>query len=98
MTNPPELISLYDGKYQVKNNNGVLEVYRHGERWPEKEKQLIGDGFVLALVQEIEELKFLYTKLERFGMKEIKLKATYTPEMANDLNNCYLSLTKDKIK
>ncbi len=57
MTNTPELISLCGGKYSVKNNNGVLEVYRHGERWPEKEKQLIGDGFVLALVQEIEELK-----------------------------------------
>lgn len=23
-------------EYQVKNNNGSLEVYRHGERWPEK--------------------------------------------------------------
>ena len=57
MTNTSELISLYDGKYQVKNNNGSLEVYRHGERWHEKEKQLIGDGFVLALVQEIEKLK-----------------------------------------
>jgi len=57
MTNKSELISLYDGKYQVKNNNGVLEVYRHGERWPEKEKQLIGDGFVLALVQALEKMK-----------------------------------------
>ena len=57
MTNKPELIPLYDGKYQVKNNNGILEVYRHGERWPEKEKQLIGDAFVLSLVQKIEELQ-----------------------------------------
>jgi hypothetical protein len=56
MTNMAELLSLCDGKYQVKNNSGILEVYRHGERWPEKEKQLIGDGFVLALVQEIEDL------------------------------------------
>jgi hypothetical protein len=57
MKNTPELISLYDGKYAVKNNNGSLEVYRHGERWPEKEKQLIGDGFVLALVQALEQMK-----------------------------------------
>ena len=57
MTNKSELITLYAGKYHVKNNNGILEVYRHGERWPEKEKQLIGDGFVLALVQALETMK-----------------------------------------
>lgn len=48
-------INLYDGKYSVENNNGILTVYRNGEIWDRRD--LIGDGFVLALVQEIEKLK-----------------------------------------
>lgn len=71
----PKLIQLYDGKYSVKNNNGILEVYRHGERWPEKEKQLIGDGFVLSLVQQIEKMKELG-----------KDAANYTREKLNHYN------------
>lgn len=61
-----KLIQLSDGKYSVKNNNGILEVYRHGERWPEKEKQLIGDGFVLSLVQQIEKLEDLLEYHHRY--------------------------------
>src|SRR5574343_476489 len=71
----PKLIQLYDGKYSVKNNNGILEVYRHGERCPEKEKQLIGDGFVLSLVQQIEKMKELG-----------KDAANYTREKLNHYN------------
>lgn len=50
-------ISLYDDKYGVINNNGSLEIYRYRERWEQKEKNYIGDGFVLALVQKIENLQ-----------------------------------------
>jgi hypothetical protein len=49
------IIDLYGGKYSVENkNNGTLEIYRHHVRWFEKEKDYIGDGFVLSLVQKIE--------------------------------------------
>ena len=51
-----KMIKLYDGKYGVINNNGTLEIYRNGERWEAKEKDYIGDGFVLSLVQKIEDL------------------------------------------
>jgi hypothetical protein len=53
-------ISLCDGKYSVINDNGKLIIHRHNERWPEKEKDYIGDGFVLSLVQKIEELEEKY--------------------------------------
>lgn len=51
------MIKLADGKYAIHNNNGILEVYRHGERWSNKEKDLIGDNLVLSLVEMIERLK-----------------------------------------
>ena len=50
-------ISLYDGKYGVINHNGRLEIFRNHERWKNKEVIFLGDGFVLALVQKIEELQ-----------------------------------------
>jgi len=50
-------ISLYDDKYGVINDNGKLQIFRHHERWIQKEDQYIGDGFVLALVQKIEDLQ-----------------------------------------
>ena len=50
-------ISLYAGKYGVINDNGRLHIFRHHERWIQKEGQYIGDGFVLALVQKIEDLQ-----------------------------------------
>ncbi len=52
-----KLIVLSDGKYGVINHNGRLEIHRHHERWKEKEVSYIGDGFVLALVQKIEDLE-----------------------------------------
>lgn len=45
------------GKYKTVNDNGRLYVYRNEIPWPEKEKDLIGDGYVLSLVQRIEELE-----------------------------------------
>jgi hypothetical protein len=49
-------IDIYDGKYTVINHNGILEVLRYKEPWIPKGSKYIGDGFVLALVQELEEL------------------------------------------
>lgn len=53
---PKDKISLYDGKYEVVNNNGTLTIYRHGELWESAMDMYKGNGFVLALVQKIEEL------------------------------------------
>ena len=48
-----------DGKYTTTNENGHLKVYRYKEEdskiW--REDSLIGDGYVLSLVQRIEELE-----------------------------------------
>lgn len=47
-------ITVYDGKYTLIHDNGVgLRCLRHGEPW----RNLVGDSMVLALVQEIEELR-----------------------------------------
>ena len=51
------MITLADGKYGVRNVNGLLYVYRHGEPWLTKQAEITGDNFVLALVQRIEELE-----------------------------------------
>jgi hypothetical protein len=50
-----------DGKYEVSHENGLnLKVLRYGEEW----RDLSGDGFVLALVQRIEELEEQVKKTE----------------------------------
>lgn len=48
-------IDLYDGKYTyVCNDDGSDQhALRYGERW----RDLVGDGFVLAMAQKIEELE-----------------------------------------
>ena len=51
----PYQIFTCDGKYKTINENGTLTVYRHGELW--RKNDLIGDGYVLSLVQRIEELE-----------------------------------------
>ena len=47
-------IKLYDGKYTIIFNENPYEfrALRHGEEW----RDLTGDGLILALVQEIEQL------------------------------------------
>ena len=51
-------IVLCDGKYEViHDGKGTLNIYRNGEEWPAKTNDVIGDGFVLALVQKIEDLQ-----------------------------------------
>jgi len=47
-------ITVADGKYTVTHDNGAnLKSLRYGEEW----RDLVGDGLVLALVQEIERLQ-----------------------------------------
>jgi len=49
----------YDGKYTTTNDNGKLRVYRHDKECKKvwREDDLIGDGYVLSLVQRIEDLE-----------------------------------------
>lgn len=48
-------IEVYDDKYTVLHENGAnLRALRHGEPW---NRDLTGDGLVLALCQEIEQLR-----------------------------------------
>jgi len=51
------MISTADGKYKTKFENGKITVLRHNQPWPEKDKDLIGDGYVLSLIQRIEDLE-----------------------------------------
>ena len=47
-------VTVYDGKYTViLPANGGLKALRHGEEW----RDLCGDGLVLALAQEVDELR-----------------------------------------
>lgn len=47
-------LKVCDGKYEyVRQPDFRAHVYRHGEEW----RDVTGDGFILALVQRIEELE-----------------------------------------
>ena len=59
MYNEDNIIYSCDDKYKTLNDNGKLLVWRNGKRWYDKEKDLIGEGYVLSLVQKIEELQEL---------------------------------------
>jgi hypothetical protein len=55
-------VTVYDGKYRyVMHQDGKTEVFRHGEPW---NRDVTGDGFVLALVQEVDELRKKVKELE----------------------------------
>jgi hypothetical protein len=53
-----------DYKYKTVNDNGKLLVWRNGERWYDKENDLVGDGYVLSLVQKIEDLQEYINRTE----------------------------------
>lgn len=54
-------VSVDNGKYTIiMKENGSMEALRHGETW----RDLTGDGMVLALAQEIEELREKLKKYE----------------------------------
>lgn len=46
-------IDLYDGKYTYINDEKGQRALRYGEEW----RDLIGDGFIMAMAQEIERLQ-----------------------------------------
>ncbi len=47
-------VSVYDGKYTViQNASGAVRALRYGEEW----RDCCGDGLILALAQEVEELR-----------------------------------------
>lgn len=47
-------VTIYDGKYTIIQESGRgLRALRYGDEW----RDLTGDGLVLALVQEIEDLR-----------------------------------------
>ena len=46
------------GKYRTVNSDGVLKVYRYEKTTePWRKADLVGDGYILSLVQRIEELE-----------------------------------------
>ena len=58
-------IEVYDGKYRyIQYNNGSSECFRHGERW----RDTTGDGFILALAQEVCNLRHRLSRLEGEGL------------------------------
>jgi len=59
------------GKYKTINDNGKLTIYRNDFLW---NRNLNGDGYILSLVQRIEELEdFLYRGIpfDDFGRKKL---------------------------
>jgi Lar family restriction alleviation protein len=76
-------ISTCDGKYLTENNNGILTVLRHGKPW---NRNFNGDGYVLSLVQRIEELE----------EKNLELIGKLHPTKWFDVNEYYREPTKIK--
>ena len=62
-------IDLCDGKYTyiLDEDTGVQEVLRYGEPW--RKDDLLGDNLVLAMAQEINNLKYLLDKADPYGLK-----------------------------
>jgi ubiquinone biosynthesis protein UbiJ len=61
-------VSVEDGKYTViQKSTGRVIALRYGEEW----RDCVGDGLILALAQEVQELraekKRLNAKLRKFG-------------------------------
>lgn len=47
-------VTVYDGKYRViQRKSGDLRALRYGEEW----RDCCGDGLILALAQEVQELR-----------------------------------------
>ena len=51
-------VTTSDGKYTViLKQNGGMRFLRHGEPWPSADEQFAHVGMILALAQEIEQLR-----------------------------------------
>lgn len=68
-------ITVYDGKYTIKHENGRnLRAERYGEPW----RDLTGDGLILAMAYEIEELREAVQEfVDRVDRGEVRSKRTY---------------------
>lgn len=60
MSEKPEEITVYDGKYTLIMDPSGLRALRYGEEW----RDLVGDFFVMALGYEILELRARVAELE----------------------------------
>ena len=71
-------VTIHDGKYTaVMNDNGTIhEILRHGEPWG---RDVTGDGFILALVQEIIELRSGLAPFVRAGRRYNAMHAALDP-------------------
>lgn len=48
-------LEICHGKYRYRYEAGKQEVWRNGDTWPAKNKNLIGDKFVFSLAVELDE-------------------------------------------
>lgn len=78
-----------EGKYTVIFEGGKLRAERHGTPW----RSMTGDGMVLAMLQEVDELK---TKVENMACREhdlLKLD-TQSQIVINELQELLQTLTQ----
>jgi hypothetical protein len=78
-------ITVNDGKYTVvMSQNGGLYALRYGEPW----RDCIGDGLILALAQEVEELRDKNQKLLlscKAGLRAMGATESYIKELEEKL-------------
>lgn len=65
-------MKLYDGKYEVRQINGLIQTKRNGEEWKVMNDSLVGNGFVLDIIQELEEKEKIIRNLKIELEGEIK--------------------------
>lgn len=66
-----EKFDIYKGKYTVVLEDGYkIKALRYGGEW--REEEFIGDGFILALIQEILDLREKTEKYEHLLRNIIK--------------------------
>lgn len=78
------------GEYTVVNDNGIMTAYRYGREWPAKTQALIGDGLVLALVQEVDRLR---THMQQEGLAAIASEGQWI-ELTGKWNKLFTDLKK----
>lgn len=78
-----------DGKYTVIFEGSVLRAERHGEPW----RSMVGDGMVLAMLQEVDDLK---AKIEDLSCREHDLLQidTQSQIVINDLRELLQTLAQ----
>jgi len=82
----PDKIKLVGDEYEVIDSNGIVIVYKHGQIDYRRTDDVIGNDFVLSLVQTIE------TLLEKTNPQQSTSKNKYCVEQGH---NMYLVWQKD---